>query len=140
MPRLKPLVKAFVWCGIVLFFGLLQFWYVLGYSFLDKGTSFNGDKFLMDCGLVFFSTALVAGFAIDFFCKDRKRIKSLGVIGLLYAFYPGLILCLSVWVYSNCFLGQPDMERLLSTQMIILFMSMLYALVLKTKLFANLKG
>jgi hypothetical protein len=137
MCRLKPFGKALAWCTIMLFFGLLQLWFVLGYSALDKAISFDRDKFLLDCGIVFFSTVLVATFAIDFFCQDRKLIKSLALVGVLYALYPALILGLAVWVYSNSFLGQPDIKRLFNTQMVIVFMSTLYALVLKTKQFAN---
>lgn len=140
MPRLKPFFKALAWCGCMLLFGLLQFWSVLGYSALDKEISFDGNKFLMDCGLVFFSTVLVVGFAIDFFCQNRKRIKNLTSVGVFYALYPAAILGLAVWIYSVCFLGQPEIDLLFNIQLVIIFMSVLYALVLKTRHFANQKG
>ena len=137
MIPVKPLVKASGWCVCMLLFGLLQFWTILGHSALDKDVSFNSEKFLLDCGLVFFSTALVAGFAIDFFCQSRKRIKSLASIGALYALYPALILGLAIWIYGVCFLGRPDIDLLLNMQLVIISMSVLYALVLKTMHFAK---
>lgn len=139
MPR-KPFVKALGWCGCMLLFGLLQFWSILGHAALDENVSFDSKKFLLDCGLVFFSTALVASFAIDFFCQKRKLVKNLALIGALYALYPALIMGLAIWIYSVCFLGNPDLELLFNMQLVIIFMSILYALVLKTMHFANKKG
>lgn len=135
--ELIPFFKASAWCGCMLLFGLLQLWSVLGYSRLDNKAFFDGNKFLVDCGLVFFSTALVVGFAIDFFFQDRKRVKSLIYIGAIYVLYPILILVVAVAIYGVCFLGQPDINLLLSMQLVIVFMSVLYALVLKTMHFTK---
>ena len=128
--------RAVIWCILSLFFGLLQLWFVIGYCALDKDLTFDFTKVLRDCGLVFFCTALVAGLALDFFANNKKRITDLGLVGLAYAFYPAVVVATATLVYSVCFRGKPDMALVRNLQMVIITMSIIYAVAAKQRAFA----
>lgn len=124
---IRALLKAIVWCLLSLFFGLLQLWFVIGYSALDQTLTVDTNQIILDCGVVFFCTALVAGLALDFFAHNKKKWTELGLIGFAYAFYPALVAIIATLVYSVCYRGNPDVTLIRNLQLVLISMSLLYA-------------
>ncbi len=122
---------AVTWCFLAVLIGLMQLWCVLGYVALAENKVFEYDKFVLDCSLVFFSTALVASLAVDFFSQNRKRVRSLGLIGVMFGLYPAVVVGLGILIYSVCFFGQAKVSIVSNVELVMFTMSVVYALIVK---------
>lgn len=128
----KALFKSFVWIMLTILFGLLQLWLVLGSSLLIRTFNVSYEKIFLDGVLLFFVTAVVTALATDYYFSDRPYPGWAETI--MFAFFPFVIIVLSVWLFGIC-LGREDLdidiEGLKNVEYAVLFMTFIYAIVVK---------
>src|SRR5205807_30971 len=78
--RMKRLAASMAWCVLAVLIGLLQLWCLLGFVALDQNSTVETGRLLRDCGLLFFSSTLVATFAViatRVFLAQRNEAKKI---------------------------------------------------------------
>lgn len=130
------LFRAGIWTCLAVFFGLIQLWIVIALCRLDRDLTFDLNRVVLECGVVFFCTALVAGLALDFFSSNRKVTMPLWFVGFTYALFPLLVVGLAAVVYSVCYGGNPDINFVKNVEVVVLIMSLVYAIGVKYIAFA----
>jgi len=124
------------WCVLAVVIGLLQLWCLLGFVALDQNSTVETGRLLRDCGLLFFSSTLVATFGLDFAFSARTS-RTLLIHWLVYCIFPGIVVCASILVYSVCYLGHPKFPAILLTQLTVTFAAFVYAVAIKFQHFRN---
>jgi hypothetical protein len=132
----KRFTASIGWSFLALVIGLLQLWCLLGYAALDQHSKFIPQRLLLDSGLLFFSTTLVATFSLDF-AFSAKTSRNLLLHWLVYFIFPAIIVAWSILVYSVCSVGHPRLLPVLIAQLAVALAAIAYAVVIK---FQHFKG
>lgn len=131
---MKSFFSSFLWLGLTVFFGLLQLWILLGYERANQDFTLNADKLILDGVLLFFCSALVASITIDYhFDKSLELPK--WASGILFSFFPFVIIGLSIWLFSTSYTTTPaklDIDFIKSLNYIVVTMSALYTVTTKS--------
>jgi hypothetical protein len=135
---LRPGRRAALWCALTLLFGLLQLWLMLLFVSLDSGSTVKADDLLRDCGLLFFSTSLIAAFGIDYFFT-HKTSRNLGAVGAVYVLLPVFVVVISTVIYAVCYIGAPRLRAVCLAQLAIIIASVTYAYGVKRATFQRIR-
>ena len=127
---MKRFAASLGWSFFALAIGLLQVWCLLGYAALDKQSKFIPQRLLLDSGLLFFSTTLIATFSLDF-AFSRKTSRTLLLHWLVYFIFPAIVVSVSILVYSVCSIGHPKLVPVLVAQLVVAAAAFAYAVILK---------
>lgn len=131
---MKSFLSSFLWLGLTAFFGLLQLWILLGYDRANQDFVLNADKLILDGVLLFFCSALVASITIDYhFDKSLELPK--WASGVLFSFFPFVIVGLSIWLFSTSHTTEAtklDLEFIKSLNYIVVTMTALYTITTKS--------
>ena len=137
MYSIKAKKAAFVWCLLTVLFGLIQLWWSIGISVIDRNITYDFEGLINSCALIFFSTALVASLAIDFFYYANQKNYTLKQIGIVFVLFPFFILLITLMMFTVCDIGSAKFEFLVPIQLVILTMSLIYAFQLKCRELKN---
>lgn len=135
-------MKGLIWTLVTTFFGLLQLEILAGSEFLSAVNKFDFGTIIIECGLVFFSTALVSSVAIDGF-MGPKLFDENWKIGAYLAFVPFIVIVVSVIVYlsiKNRASKPVDMETIKTVQLAVTSFSVIYAIGIKKLQFSRQEG
>jgi hypothetical protein len=133
--------KSITWFALTLFFGLSQILFVVLISLLSPGISFSIEQIFFDGGLLFFSIALISSLMVDSFLF-RESVQDFRH-KLLFAFFPIVLFSICSVVFVMCYLQTQlktqieiiDLEVAVIAQLLILFFTAIYAILLKQKSF-----
>jgi hypothetical protein len=103
---------------------------MFGLAMVDQKSSVDPDRLIRDCGLLFFSTSLVATFGVDFAFGRRTSNRLLGDLGL-FILFPLIIIVISIFVYTECSVGEPNLLAIIIIQLGVTFATCVYAFAVK---------
>jgi len=121
-----------VWIGLTLCFGLIQLWIMLLIAYVETKQSIRVEEIIKDCGIFFFCTSLVTSNAVDFFSR-RVQTRDLRRDAFTYVLIPSAVILVSVAMYVECYVGNPDIGVVAWIQFLILIMSLVYTYVVRSK-------
>lgn len=134
-PFFVSVFKGVAWVIVTSFFGLLQFGVTLLLSQIFSNITIEVNVLLKDGVALFFAVSLSSAVLVDYLFSGRN--DRIGLVFLFLAM-PFLIIFLSGSVYAALSVTENDelisFTELQSIQLIVLFLSLLYALVLKSVL------
>lgn len=131
---MKSFLSSFLWLGLTAFFGLLQLWILLGYDRANQDFVLNADKLILDGVLLFFCSALVASITIDYHFDKALELPK-WASGVLFSFFPFVIVGLSIWLFSASHTTEAtklDLEFIKSLNYILVTMTALYTITTKS--------
>ncbi|MBV0934930.1 hypothetical protein [Marinobacterium weihaiense] len=134
---MKGLVSSLFWLFLTVLFGLLQLWILLGYDQANSEFSLDLDKLLLDGVLLFFCCALVSSITIDYHFDKTIELPK-WASGILFSFFPFVIVGLSIWLFTASYIIPKDkieLEFIGSVNYIILTMTCLYTVATKSLTF-----
>ncbi|MFL7010964.1 hypothetical protein [Enterovibrio norvegicus] len=131
---MKSFLSSFLWLGLTAFFGLLQLWILLGYDRANQDFVLNADKLILDGVLLFFCSALVASITIDYHFDKVLELPK-WASGILFSFFPFVIVGLSIWLFSTSHTTEAtklDLEFIKSLNFIVVSMTAIYTITTKS--------
>lgn len=141
--KLKPLIKAFIaslmWTLLTSLFGLTQVWVTIIVSYIRIDKSYSFSTAFQDGSLLFFVMALVTAITIDYNFSENLQIPQV-LRSLVFTVTPLIIGILSIGVYVSLYTadkGEVDHESMANIQIIIIILTLLYALGAKLIIFFN---
>lgn len=106
--------------------------------YVSTTSQFNYDKIILDGVLLFFSSALVAAIAVEYFFS-RRLLYGKQLAGLLFFLVPIIIIGTVAVLYALIYPTAPTdlglRERIRWLQVVILAVSCLYAILIKSLTF-----
>jgi hypothetical protein len=131
----KSLGKGLIWLFLSALFGLIQMWIVLLNDFMSVESTSILDKIISQGFLVFFCSGITISMAIDFHLSDKKE-SSKNLEKILYFLYPFVMFILVTFIGTKFEISENGTINISSAkllQTIIVFMTIIYALVIKTR-------
>ena len=133
MALVKKIFSGSLWVFLTMSFGLMQIWFLIGSSYIVKDYQFNHDLFLLDGGLVFFSSALVSSITIDYHLYSKNSYNKI-IDAFMFYFFPMLIIITSVWLFSIIFqknISDVEIEVIKGLEYSIVTSSLIYSFACK---------
>ena len=133
-------LSSITWCILILFFGLLQAWFVLviHYAILQNAPLFP-KKLFMDGALLFFSNTLISSLALDnHYLSKKNLLHNSFVEHIMFAAFPFIIIICSIILFSTCYIldtFEPHVKinqpLISSVELGIIISSLIYAFFIK---------
>jgi len=92
------------WSVLTIFFGLLQIWLILASNFINKYTHVSLEEIIMNSGLLFFSTAILASITIDYHLSKTHYSSDV----MTFYFFPFIIILFCVWLFTEIHGKSPE--------------------------------
>lgn len=135
----KSLGKGVLWILLSALFGLIQMWIVFFDSFLDTATTLKIEDIISQGFLIYFCSGITVSFMIDYFLSSEiNYLRNFEKI--FYLLYPILILLFVIIVGTKFQVsteGSINIDNAKTLQTIIILMTIIYSLVIKTKDYFN---
>jgi hypothetical protein len=141
---LELLSKSFFWSILVTVFGLMPACLLLVSQVMQGSINTAFEAIMMSGILPIFSTTIVSALITEHFIFYQKiNFRKKPIMWFLFVLFPTMILIMCITIF-NMIYGMPlekvDFEMLVTIEMMILFLTMIYAILVKTLSMYNINN